>query len=95
MTSRDPGDPGRLLSIDEPHFTVPLYQKAEAARLIRIPRRTLRDWTGNGGRLTLPSRGIAADDVLSRIRAGEPANEVAADYGLRLTEVTALLDLAA
>jgi uncharacterized protein (DUF433 family) len=234
MTSRDPGDPSRLLSIDEPHYTVPLYQKAEAARLIRIPRRTLRDWTGpansalvttveptaprgptipfvglteayvlaafrsagvpmqrirpairvleqriglrqalaserlrtdgaevlwdygrltddtaerdavgdlvvvrngqgvfkavvadrlrrvtyqdgwarvinlgsdkvdvtvdpwvNGGQPTLPSRGIAADHVLSRIRAGEPAKEVAADYGLRLTEVTALLELAA
>jgi uncharacterized protein (DUF433 family) len=49
----------------------------------------------NGGRPTLPRRGIAADDVLSRIRAGETSKAVAADYGLRLDEVTALLELAA
>jgi uncharacterized protein (DUF433 family) len=49
----------------------------------------------NGGRPTLPRRGIAADDVLSRIRGGESSRAVAADYGLRLAEVTALLELAA
>ncbi len=55
---------------------------------------TVDPWI-NGGRPTLPSRGIAADDVLSRIRAGETSRTVAADYGLRLAEVTALLELAA
>src|SRR6266567_5559526 len=50
---------------------------------------TVDPWI-NGGRPTLPSRGIAADDVLSRIRAGETTKAVAADYGLRLAEVTAL-----
>ncbi len=55
---------------------------------------TVDPWI-NGGRPTLPSRGIAADDVLSRIRAGETSRTVAADYGLRITEVTALLELAA
>lgn len=55
---------------------------------------TVDPWV-NGGRPTLLSRGIAADDVLSRIRAGETSKAVAADYGLRLDEVTALLELAA
>jgi uncharacterized protein (DUF433 family) len=55
---------------------------------------TVDPWV-NGGRPTLQSRGIAADDVLSRIRAGESSKAVAADYGLRLAEVTALLELAA
>lgn len=55
---------------------------------------TVDPWV-NGGRPTLPSRGIAADDVLGRIRAGETSRAVAADYGLRLAEVTALLELAA
>jgi uncharacterized protein (DUF433 family) len=55
---------------------------------------TVDPWV-NGGRPTLPRRGIAADDVLSRIRAGETSRAVAADYGLHLDEVTALLELAA
>lgn len=55
---------------------------------------TVDPWM-NGGRPTLVSRGIAAEDVLSRIRAGESSRTVAADYRLRLSEVTALLELAA
>lgn len=55
---------------------------------------TVDPWM-NGGRPTLVRRGIAADDVLSRIRAGESSRAVAADYGLRVSEVTALLELAA
>ncbi len=49
----------------------------------------------NGGQPTLARRGIAVTDILSRIRAGEPSKSVAADYGLRTSEVTALLELAA
>lgn len=49
----------------------------------------------NGGQPTLARRGIAVADILSRIHAGEPENEVAADYGLRASEITALLELAA
>jgi len=49
----------------------------------------------NGGQPTLARRGIAVADILSRIRAGEPSKEVAADYGLRPSEITALLELAA
>jgi uncharacterized protein (DUF433 family) len=49
----------------------------------------------NGGQPTLARRGIAVTDILSRIRAGEPSKEVAADYGLRASEITALLELAA
>lgn len=49
----------------------------------------------NGVRPTLVNRGIAADDVLSRIRAGESSKAGAADYELRVSEVTALLELAA
>jgi uncharacterized protein (DUF433 family) len=55
---------------------------------------TVDPWI-NGGRPTLVRRGVAADDVLSRIRAGESSRAVAADYGLRVSEVTALLELAA
>jgi uncharacterized protein (DUF433 family) len=55
---------------------------------------TVDPWI-NGGHPTLARRGIAVADVLSRIRAGESSKAVAADYGLRTSEVTALLELAA
>lgn len=55
---------------------------------------TVDPWV-NGGQPTLRRRGIAVDDVMSRIRAGETLREVAADYGLRMSEVTALRELAA
>jgi uncharacterized protein (DUF433 family) len=55
---------------------------------------TVDPWV-NGGRPTLPRRGIAVDDVMSRVRGGETLREVAADYGLRISEVTALRELAA
>jgi uncharacterized protein (DUF433 family) len=68
------------------------------ARLINVGRGkvdvTVDPWV-NGGHPTLASRGVAVADVLSRIRAGEASKTVAADYGLRASEVTALLELAA
>jgi len=68
------------------------------ARVINVGRGkvdvTVDPWI-NGGHPTLARRGIAATDVLSRIRAGESSKAVAADYGLRVSEVMALLELAA
>jgi uncharacterized protein (DUF433 family) len=65
------------------------------ARIINVGRGkvdvTVDPWI-NGGHPTLARRGIAAADVLSRIRAGESSKAVAADYGLRVLEVTALLE---
>ena len=55
---------------------------------------TVDPWV-NGGEPTLTRRGVAVRDILSRIRAGESSKTVAADYGLRSAEVSALLELAA
>jgi uncharacterized protein (DUF433 family) len=41
----------------------------------------------NGGRPTIIQRGIAIDDVLDRVRAGEPPTDVAKDFGLELGDV--------
>jgi uncharacterized protein (DUF433 family) len=49
----------------------------------------------NGGRPTLKSRGIAVDDVLGRVRAGEAPGEVAEDYGISHDEVMYLNRVAA
>lgn len=39
--SKDVETPGLL---NESHYTVPLYRKAEAARIVRVPASTLRHW---------------------------------------------------
>jgi uncharacterized protein (DUF433 family) len=41
----------------------------------------------NGGQPTVAQRGIRVADIMSRLRADEPARDVAADYGLTLREV--------
>jgi uncharacterized protein (DUF433 family) len=68
------------------------------AKVINIGRGkldvTVDPWI-NGGQPTLARRGIAVTDILSRIRAGETSTSVAADYDLRVSEITALLELAA
>jgi hypothetical protein len=30
--------------IDDPHYTTPLYHKAEAAHIIAVPAQTFRNW---------------------------------------------------
>lgn len=49
----------------------------------------------NGGRPTLASRGIAVEDVLGRLRAGEDLESVADDYGVSHEDVLNLNRLAA
>jgi uncharacterized protein (DUF433 family) len=44
----------------------------------------------NGGRPTVGRRGVPVDAVLGRLRGGEPAADVAADYRLTRSEVSAL-----
>ena len=41
----------------------------------------------NGGQPTVSRRGVRVADVVSRLSAHEPAEDVAADYGLTVTEV--------
>lgn len=49
----------------------------------------------NFGRPTIAGRGVRVEDVLSRIRAGESARDVAVDYGLPMAEVRSLTRSAA
>jgi uncharacterized protein (DUF433 family) len=49
----------------------------------------------NGGRPSLARRHISVDDILGRLRAGEPVSSLAYDYYLEEREVTALLNVAA
>ncbi len=49
----------------------------------------------NGGRPTVRDHGVALADVISRMRAGEPAASVADDYGMAEEQVRSLLFQAA
>ncbi len=41
----------------------------------------------NGGQPTMARRGVRIADIVSRLRAREPAGDIAGDYGLTLREV--------
>jgi len=69
---------------------------AQALRLPQFPSLDVRvNPVINGGRPTLADRGIAVDDVLSRIRAGEEPTDVAYDYDLDRDVVMMLNRIAA
>jgi uncharacterized protein (DUF433 family) len=69
------------------------------ARAIHLPQYPGLDVTVrptiNGGRPTLARSGIAVEDVLGRVRAGETPGEVAVDYDLSPEDVLNLNRLAA
>lgn len=69
------------------------------AASIRLPQYTDLDVVIrpgiNGGRPTLKGRGIAVEDVLDRVRAGEQPGDVADDYGISHDEVMYLNRVAA
>lgn len=48
----------------------------------------------NGGQLTFIDSGVRLEDVLRRIRAGEPPDEVADDFDLPLTSLMSVMELA-
>jgi len=45
----------------------------------------------NSGQPTIARLGVAVEDVVSRIRAGEPMDDVAYDFGLRADELSSLV----
>jgi uncharacterized protein (DUF433 family) len=63
------------------------------ASLIRLPSYAIDvvvDPRRNFGQPTVASRGVRVADVRSRLAAGEPAQDVADDYGMTLADVRAL-----
>ena len=59
-------------------------------RLRRYQPEVVVDPHRNFGVPTLASRGVRVDDILDRLRAGEPAGQVAADYQIPTSDVRAL-----
>ncbi|WP_270352070.1 DUF433 domain-containing protein [Microbacterium testaceum] len=67
--------------------------------LLRLPgyerAEVIVDPSRNSGQPTIARLGVRVDDVLSRVRSGEPMVEVAEDFGLLNEELTSLLVQAA
>src|ERR1035438_7167054 len=64
-------DPAAPLT--DPHYTVPLYKKAEAARIIRVPPNTLRNWASPSATLRISvadqDSGTATESATVRVEA--------------------------
>ncbi len=56
----------------------------EAVAVVVDPRR-------NSGQPTVDRLGVRVEDIVSRVRAGEPMAEVAADFGLERRELRSLI----
>jgi len=83
----------------EDHLRYIDFSRLGYASSIRLPQFTDAEVVitpvVNGGRPTIRSRGIAIDDVLGRVRAGESPRIVAEDYGISLGELLYLNHAAA
>lgn len=78
------------------HIDFGAFGYAQALRLPQYVGLTVHvDPRLNGGRPTLAERGIAVEDVLGRLRAGEAVESVADDYGVTHEDVLNLNRLAA
>lgn len=100
LESGDPGDRRLVVvrngqavfrEVVEDYLRFITFGEGGFASQLQLPQFTDADVvvrpTINGGRPTLIQRGIAVDDVLGRVRAGEPPREVAHDFGLKLADV--------
>ncbi len=88
----DPGQPPGAAPAPPAAYTVPIYRQAEAARLLGIPRSTLRHWAAGGaeglvmvtrpagrGGPSVPFTGLAEAFVLASLRrAGVPMQRIRA-----------------
>lgn len=78
------------------HIDFGPFGYARALRLPQYPGLTVQvDPHYNGGRPSLAERGVAVDDVLGRVRAGEEIDSISADYGVSHEDILNLNRLAA
>src|SRR5487761_1663643 len=54
-------------AIDDPHYTTPLYHKAEAARIIAVPAQTFRDWAVGYARKRLDGSQVVSAPIVTTL----------------------------
>ena len=59
-------------AIDDPHYTTPLYHKAEAARIIAVPAQTFRDWAVGYARKRLDGSQVVSAPIVTTLDPVRP-----------------------
>src|SRR5579871_1190117 len=60
------------MMIDDPHYTTPLYHKAEAAHIIAVPAQTFRDWAVGYARKRLDGSQVVSAPIVTTLEATRP-----------------------
>jgi uncharacterized protein (DUF433 family) len=58
--------------IDDPHYTTPLYRKAEAAHIIAVPAQTFRDWAVGYARKRLDGSQVVSAPIVTTLDPARP-----------------------
>ena len=58
--------------IDDPHYTTPLYHKAEAAHIIAIPAQTFRNWAVGYARKRLDGSQVVSAPIVTTLEPARP-----------------------
>ena len=58
--------------MDDPHYTTPLYHKAEAAHIIAVPAQTFRDWAVGYARKRLDGSQLVSAPIVTTLEPSRP-----------------------
>src|SRR5580693_2702470 len=58
--------------IDDPHYTTPLYHKAEAAHIIVVPAQTFRNWAVGYARKRLDGSQVVSAPIVTTLEPARP-----------------------
>src|ERR1700685_1752999 len=58
--------------INDPHYTTPLYHKAEAAHIIAVPAQTFRDWAVGYARKRLDGSHVVSAPIVTTLEPARP-----------------------
>jgi uncharacterized protein (DUF433 family) len=58
--------------IDDPHYALPLYRKAEAARIIAVPAQTFRNWSVGYAYKRLDGSQVASEPIVTTLAPDQP-----------------------
>ena len=58
--------------IDDPHYTTPIYHKAEAAHIIAVPAQTFRNWAVGYARKRLDGSQVVSAPIVTTLEPARP-----------------------
>ena len=58
--------------IDDPHYTTPIYHKAEAAHIITVPAQTFRNWAVGYARKRLDGSEVVSAPIVTTLEPARP-----------------------